>query len=628
MDIKTDTSILVELTDEEIIILSKYSNINIFLEPIRKNTKKYSRYTSLLGRLEKKSILVQNNLPKISVELYKKGEIDFLLAFSIAARENKNLLESALEKCFGRKMEGILFDSYSSDDFIELLKKLEKNNGDDIVLELIFLQFKLNGIDIEKEKRNVIRNEWKHFADIKGIQKEAQEEIEKQKNKYESLFKTYQDKVIELENDVKKKQEFISMLIEKEESTSEEKKRITILNKEINCQNSNLMKELETKNNEIQEMQEKIQDSEKKVYSLVEEKWNIENESKLKSIQELNEQIEQLSKQLSELIGDRDNIEYEIIKKNIELQEISKKVEELKCEKIQRVDISNEAYTIQNNKEGDKVVSKQDYEFYYMLGERYKDVQIVRDSDDYLDYGDDNLKIVGSRMKNEALVQIFKSALENGLSPLICGFGSREIASALIAANFGEKPTIISLANGCNDILALEKFIERTNTTCFIIEDLFGRMGEQIILPILRKRMNKQIVFCCEDVANLKYLDKSFYNYIQIIGIDRVSYSRNMELKYLYAELSNEYFLDISDEGHKCVRALLDNTTYSESFKMIRGDLISYMTNMWGYKVIDAITCWIEKEMKYIITETDKIQIKNSIQINENLFPQKMLEIL
>ena len=83
--------------EEEINIVCKNADLMIFLETIK--NKRYAKYTKTLGRLEKKSALVQKNLPEIAFKLYKKGEEPFRAAIVTQLEGyRKNFIE-AISKC-------------------------------------------------------------------------------------------------------------------------------------------------------------------------------------------------------------------------------------------------------------------------------------------------------------------------------------------------------------------------------------------------------------------------------------------------------------------------------------------------------------------------------------------------
>lgn len=60
--------ILESLSDEELLVIAKNTDINLLLKPIKQKNKYYAQYISSLGRLDKKSALVKKNLPSYSVK--------------------------------------------------------------------------------------------------------------------------------------------------------------------------------------------------------------------------------------------------------------------------------------------------------------------------------------------------------------------------------------------------------------------------------------------------------------------------------------------------------------------------------------------------------------------------------
>ena len=127
---------------------------------------------------------------------------------------------------------------------------------------------------------------------------------------------------------------------------------------------------------------------------------------------------------------------------------------------------------------------------------------------------DTNLEQIGCKTDGEDLEDFFDSAIGVGLIPMLCGYGARKMAMGLVAARYGEIPTIISIPAGYKDIDTLNDKINNAETEVIVVEDLFGKMNEEIILPILRRDIDKQLLFCCESLECMKYVAKYFYNYI------------------------------------------------------------------------------------------------------------------
>lgn len=71
-----DMEVLDNLNEADIKILCKNTDIDMMLEPIKHNGKQYAKYATQLGWMKKKSVLVQQNLPRIAYELYMRRDIN------------------------------------------------------------------------------------------------------------------------------------------------------------------------------------------------------------------------------------------------------------------------------------------------------------------------------------------------------------------------------------------------------------------------------------------------------------------------------------------------------------------------------------------------------------------------
>lgn len=83
--------------EEEINTVCKNADLTFFLMPIK--DKRYIRYAKKLGRLDKKSALVQKLLPGIAFNLFKKGEEPFRVAIATQLDTYRKKFGEAISKC-------------------------------------------------------------------------------------------------------------------------------------------------------------------------------------------------------------------------------------------------------------------------------------------------------------------------------------------------------------------------------------------------------------------------------------------------------------------------------------------------------------------------------------------------
>ena len=85
-----DRSLIEDLTDGEIQEICKFADLDLLLIPMKAHPEFYKKYTKSLGRLEKKSALVQKLLPKYAFDLYEKGDEKYIEAISLMAKNLKD----------------------------------------------------------------------------------------------------------------------------------------------------------------------------------------------------------------------------------------------------------------------------------------------------------------------------------------------------------------------------------------------------------------------------------------------------------------------------------------------------------------------------------------------------------
>ena len=137
------------LTEDEILLVCKNSDVDIFLKVFRdeKDKNKYKKYVQKLGRIDKKTNMAQTFGPIFAFELYKKGDKSFVSAIATATEslgEKFLQIVSSTNKDITRN----LLSAYTDDELIKLyIDVLEKWKG--FSSELFFLVLKINGIIID-----------------------------------------------------------------------------------------------------------------------------------------------------------------------------------------------------------------------------------------------------------------------------------------------------------------------------------------------------------------------------------------------------------------------------------------------------------------------------------------------
>lgn len=135
---------LAVLTDENLEYLVK-SDLKFFLEPIKQNQKQYMKYHRLLGKMDKKSILVKKNLPNIVVKLYKQQDMNYVKAMEIIAKRYCDLLFRLVSDTLDRQITIEDFCDFSNEQVADMLMKFQESTDNVFEIELLKIQMKLIG---------------------------------------------------------------------------------------------------------------------------------------------------------------------------------------------------------------------------------------------------------------------------------------------------------------------------------------------------------------------------------------------------------------------------------------------------------------------------------------------------
>lgn len=587
---KMNTDLLDFLSDDDIKILIQSFDLKWMLEPFKKNSKNYSKYISQLGRLEAKSMMVKKNLPKIVYKLYQKRDMNICIMISIYANKFREDLLDIL------KENNITVDYFNKNDVAQIIQTLISINkmklyGFDI--ELFLVQLKMNGVVVEKDKAHELEKKWYKYIENKLVEAENIKKVLEANNRKNA------DSIIELKKKIK---EIEINLKDKEVQVS--KKDIEILEK---------IEEIKMLSKEVDKYKKEISDDEK-IYKkqwkkqvvdenieLMKKKEQLEN-----GIQEMTDKIQILSEEFDKKTKDMEAIKDEIIFYSNELDNKKKKIDEIAAVQKEKKVKSDILYV----KAGDLIL-------YVEQGTCSIANKVHTSLEKYKISIDTNLEQIGYKTDSEELENFFDSAIGVGLIPMLCGYGARKMAMGLVAARYGEIPTIISVPAGYKDIDTLNYEINNAKTEVIVIEDLFGKMNEEIILPILRRDIDKQLLFCCESLECMKYVAKYFYNYIQILILKKVS---NKKMDTLVFSDAKDIFknIEISKKADiaKKVKRILKNTDMSDRYIQSRRDLLTYVVEIMHQNEEDALKFWFNNELRYILDNNQKEQVLKNFENN------------
>jgi len=615
-----DMEILNELKDEDIKILCQNADLNQMMTPIKQNGKQYAKYTAQLGRLDKKSVLVKKNLPRLAFDLYKKGDVNYLKFFEMTALNMKKMFKTMLQECMGVNVEPQDIQDFSISDYKKLFSELLKSHGQIMDFDLFFLQTRMYGIIINDDMKAEIINEWKYLKELDSVRKEVidiqkeetkkkedelRDEIACQKYKLKNEIREIQSEVTHLNCEVDSKQKTIVLLMQENESVRYEAKQQQSVIKNKDDEIKRLRRKQEETQADFDDISAKIYAKTKDIYSEVQTIWQVENEEKLKEIKELEHKIAQYMDTLQELQlkSNQQEIRVEEWDEYIEsyFSKIDQKIIEHKIESLlyQKGKCISEEVAVTSE---DTIQSGT---LYIQKGYKVIEFEECADYEDYIEIVETNLSSVGDKMPIGTINDCFNAAIDAGLHPLICGFGARQFALALTAARYAEKSEIISVPMGFNSTQELANAISYAQTDSIIIEDAFGTMNENLLLPILRDSNGKKVVFTAESTEDLKYLQKHFYNYIQLLVTDKRMIVKTHKFIYSYADrLFSEKVYSEKEQGHKLARQVFEYIGMSSSYVLTRGNVLcELLAESKDNSKDDALQKLIITELKWILVE-------------------------
>lgn len=144
------------LNDEELQCLVS-NNIGLFLEPIKQNPKSYMKFNSALGTKNKKSILVQKNLPIIATKQFRRQDKNFVKAMEITAEQYANIFIEFINKIKGQNISTDEIKKYSNEEIVSVIQLYQSQQGKKLEYDLFWIQLKLVGIsDIDGRKDDIL----------------------------------------------------------------------------------------------------------------------------------------------------------------------------------------------------------------------------------------------------------------------------------------------------------------------------------------------------------------------------------------------------------------------------------------------------------------------------------------
>lgn len=615
---KIDTDLLEMLNDDDIKSIIAEIKLDDMLIPFKKNSKTYARYIPRLGRLDTKSKMAKTNLPGIVYELYNKKDLNMRRLVSNQAQILKNVIIEILKEY---KTEELIPDSFSNMDSakcVAILLDIEnKDVNNRVDIDLFLLQLKLNAVEVPEQQKNEIKRLWSEQKEKEAVEKKRRQEL---KDALKAVEDSCKNEIKVLRNDCESKINTAEQAIRSLHAI--------IIKQQVNFDNLFSKVEVHRKEmldiaNTLSEFSEKSENQRLEFEHVWRKGVEANNQEFIRTREQLEEEYSALQTKINFLMEDRQKMEEKMrnIKENLSTAEdqLSILVNGIANRSIECGEISP---SVSQSSASEQIGGLR---LFIEPGTSAIQKEVCGKYSQYVMAVETNLEMAGCRLSSGKLEDFFNAAVDIGLVPLLYGFGARKAAKALVAARYGEIPTMISIPIGYSDAVILSKEIDEARTTVVVIEDLFGRMNEDIILPVLRRDIVKQLVFCVERYECLKYVEPYFMNYVQLIKVDITS-RKKME-SFVFAD-ATELFEDCryseKSDMHKRVKKLLKGIDISDVYIQSRGDMLTYLEEVVPHGIDAVFEEWFEHELLKILKPEQKKIVKerlskDSLGISEEL---------
>lgn len=547
---KINYDLLNKLTNEEKQTFCKYVDLEVFLTLLKKDKRRYDKYIKVLGRLERRSVLVQKLLPKYAFDLYQKGDEGFTFVLSTALGKHRDKFIKDIEKCLEPAVSVEDIKNYNTDDFTELFFKIKENSDKTIVCDTdisVFISaLKLNDVCLSDEIVDEIRIEIKQISALHKKENEykAKLELELRKNekvisqKYEyekeQIEKTLQEVQIEL-NHAHRREQSLNDEIEKYKTCITNKKERLIeewrteFDKEIVARKKAIEEELQLFTRESKEKVEKaIKKDAEELKQIFENEFENEKMLANKVIIELKEKIVSLEQERSllegtvlELNSKQQKLKYSI--KSLEKEEtyyfqhLKERVLNRKLDEIVFLDDKNKKTAISS---GSMEINSKKPIFYkwQTFSEVAEESLEVNGIEDFIQDFCDNLALNFENVTEIALLII--AAFFNNKVVIVEDSISQYIVESLSQLIDGQTPLVIEY-NGADERGIIE-FIRGSEEKVIYIGGVLNKFDEVMFSNI------------CRQLSDQKYI---FFGISQIQDVPL--FSKNI--------LSNAFVLDVED---------------------------------------------------------------------------------
>ena len=645
--------LLDSLNDEELYVLIDIVPKGILLNFVKKNQKKFKNETRGLW-LNLKSEITRDRLPKIYFSRIKKND-------AIVIKFIEGSIRFIIDK-----VNNHIFKVTSDKDFLE--KAITDNNIDnfskliDIILDVVSpeylkLFFKLMNYKLSAEQYDYIDTHIKTITIKKQLEIEISTKLEEEyKIKIKDIEKQHRE---ELANRARNIKEIKDKLDAVKTELLNEKRNVNLLNDKIkqiemgkNDEIKNLRNCIEKLNSKMEELEEDrlklkssikdkdlmIEDLNNKLnmryeeYSITAKKqWNLENKELLNIQETLKNECEELEK--TKQLLNNNIIMLEIEKKGLEdkLSEyrniVNRFIENIDEKLIEKA--LEESLLRYSNSNSTKMQNKVDEAIDLCIKNNQPSAN-VEEYNNIHDFAENiaiNLENIGVKGTADEVANYIIGILAAGLTPLICGYRTREIATAISASYSGETPYIISLPSGYTNSSKLLDIYNMTESNVILIEDAVGTMNENALMPLLRERAenelpSKLLLLSAENLDSVKYMPFNLLNQVAIVMVDDFALHKKSNYNFGNALKVFKEFVLFNDfeyrykVARKAVKKLIRNLHLGSAYEILRSSIIAYSEKLSNVEA--ALAGFLRSELLFICQCYNKLtNLEENIQRSE-----------
>ena len=554
------------LSEKELLIACKYADMEILLEPMKDDPKRYEKYVKRLGRLDKKSSLVKSMLPKIARDLYLKGDERYCSALGYVLNGLKTIFETACSACDDIDNSQIAQDD--EEKLIHLYKEVSDNSLEGLPFELYIVFLKLKGLALSEDEMAALDRDISRIIEQKEIQNEYKKETDRLLKKQEKEILAQQEQ--EKDRIIKEKKKLSKENTELKSTVDELNQQIIDYKKKEESAHEKILAKWDSE--AAKEYERKSKEQEQELSRIYREKIVEIN----KKIQEENDaKVKQLAEELEKIR----------IKNSDEQQRLSNEIAALENQKNMLQDNNDSLYQeltqVQEDLNHYKNIEKEYYENIEqrVYEQKLDDALIKRFR---LFWGTGSQSVTGN-VRTQSIEDIYECKesidisetiecepaetiddFENDLRSNIELYfeNAIEISATCVAALLCQKAFIMDksialiLAKCVSSVTGADlPYCIRIHDAAsanmaeiinILIEGVLNKYDEELFTAICSECKDRCLIFTISDIDNLGLFPKTIYNYAIVVDAERY-YTYESSERLVTAENNTNLLIDEMD---------------------------------------------------------------------------------